>query len=303
MSTNRELRSAYGACARVAQAHYENFPVASWLLPQQMRQHVAVVYAFARAADDFVDEGKLSENERCTLLDGWTQRLQESVIAFQPGPPPRQNEPLSTTEIFLALGATIREKRLPIELFLDLISAFRQDITTTRYASWVELFDYCRRSANPVGRLMLRIAGESTDVLDSASDAVCTALQLTNFWQDMKSDFERGRIYLPEQTWKVHGAREIDLQYNKMSPEWRTSLSEAVSRTRQLFLAGQSVCDFSSGWFRYELRATWLGGVRILDRIEDVDFDVLQQRPTLRTIDGFWFLWQILAWHGIRDSR
>ena len=139
-------------------AHYENFPVASPLLPAGMRRHVAALYAFARAADDFADEGARSQAERLTLLHGWQQRLRASVASDVPGPPPRDGEPADTVALFVALGASIRDRGLPVSLFEDLLSAFRQDVTTTRYGTWKDLLDYCRRSANPVGRLVLRIA-------------------------------------------------------------------------------------------------------------------------------------------------
>jgi squalene synthase HpnC len=194
-----DLAAAYASCARDARTHYENFPVASWLVPRHMRHHVAAVYAFARAADDFADEGTRSVDERHRLLDSWLCRLRDAVS--ESPPPPRrpivEGEPANTNEIFLALGATIREKQLPSGLFEDLLSAFRQDVTVTRYESWVDVMDYCRRSANPVGRLVLRIADYRDPKLDGWSDAICTALQLTNFWQDLKIDFDRGRVYIP----------------------------------------------------------------------------------------------------------
>ena len=169
----------------MARAHYENFPVASWLLPAAMRPHVAAVYAFARTADDFADEGRRSPDERLRLLDDWERRLHACV---EPG----QHDPAD--QIFLAVGQTIRTCNLPVSLFEDLLSAFRQDITTHRYQTWDDVLDYCRRSANPVGRLVLRIAGYDDPRLDQSSDALCTALQLTNFWQDIGRDWQKGRL-------------------------------------------------------------------------------------------------------------
>jgi len=168
-----DLAAAYASCARDARAHYENFPVASLLLPRPMRPHVAAVYAFARAADDFADEGERSVEERQRLLDLWLCRLREAVSgpAGETARPPHPGEPANAREIFIALGATIRTAQLPPNLFEDLISAFRQDVTVTRYATWSDLFDYCRRSANPVGRLVLRIGGYSTARLDDWSVA------------------------------------------------------------------------------------------------------------------------------------
>jgi squalene synthase HpnC len=304
------LASAYAACQHDAQAHYENFPVASLLLPRRMRPHVAAVYAFARAADDMADEGRRLAAERHALLDGWLRRLRLAAASADVGPPPTPGEPANTVEIFLALGASIRAIGLPVSLFEDLVSAFRQDITTTRYASWADVFDYSRRSANPVGRLVLRIAGYRDRALDAASDAVCTALQLTNFWQDLKTDVERGRIYLPADERTAHGAREDDLRGDVLTPEWRRALAAAVSRTRELFDAGRPVCDGIGGRLGWELRATWLGGIRILDKLERAGFDSVRTRPTLGVTDTPWFLWRLLTWPmhrrqrraGLRDS-
>jgi phytoene synthase len=290
------LTSAYAACERDARSHYENFPVASLLLPARMRPHVAAVYAFSRAADDFADEGSRPVAARYALLDGWLGRLHRAAASGEAGPPPSPGEPPDTVAIFLALGASIRALALPIALFDDLVSAFRQDVTVTRYASWADVLDYCRRSANPVGRLVLRIAGYEDASLDRASDAVCTALQLTNFWQDLKSDFDRGRIYLPREELAVHGACEDDLCGGPVTPEWRSALAAAATRTRALFQQGRAVCEDTRGRLRYELRATWLGGMRILDRLERSGFDPVSRRPTLGVADGPWFIWRILVW-------
>ena len=296
MPTPHALASAYAACERDARGHYENFPVASLLLPRRLRPHVAAVYAFARAADDFADEGERSVEERQALLDGWLRRLHQAGSSEEEGPAAAAGEPAHAVEIFLALGATIRAFALPIPLFADLISAFRQDITTTRYASWADLLHYCRRSANPVGRLVLRLAGHADPALDAASDDVCTALQLTNFWQDLKIDFERGRIYLPGDERARHDADEDDIGTERLPKEWRLALAAASERTRALFVRGRRVCDVPEGRLRHELRATWLGGVRILDRLERIDYDVIRSRPTLGGADAPWFAWKLLTW-------
>ena len=290
------LAAAYAACERDASTHYENFPVASLLLPRRMRPHVAAVYAFARAADDFADEGSRTPAERQALLDGWLRRLHQAAATNEPGAPAFRGEPANAPQIFVALGASIRKHRLPVSLFEDLVSAFGQDVSTVRYATWPELLDYCRRSANPVGRLVLRIAGHEDPALDAASDAVCTALQLTNFWQDLKIDADRGRIYLPAEERAAHGACEEDLLAGRMSREWKAALASATTRTRALFGAGRPVCDGVRGRLRYELRATWLGGMRILDRLERSGFDPIQRRPRLGPADTFWFLSRLATW-------
>lgn len=302
-SSAAALASAYAACERDASTHYENFPVASFLLPRRMRRHVAAVYAFARAADDFADEGERPVAERHALLDGWLSRLHRAAAAETPGPSPGAGEPKNTVEIFVALGATIRAHRLPVSLLEHLVSAFRQDIETTRYAHWEDLFDYCRRSANPVGRLVLRIAGHHDAELDAASDAVCTALQLTNFWQDVKIDVDRGRIYLPAAERAIYGAREQDLLDGRITDAWRGALASATARTRELFEAGRPVCDLRStspdavaGRLRFELRATWLGGMRVLDRLEQSGYDPVHARPKLGLRDAPWFAWRLASW-------
>src|SRR5215203_3924064 len=198
------LTRAYAACERLAQSHYENFPVASRLLPRQMRPHVAAVYAFARGADDIADEGVASPGERQERLHAWQTRLHDAVGADHGGDASRRDEDL----VFVALGHTIRSLDLPVSLFDDLLSAFGQDTTTTRYRSWSDVLDYCRRSANPIGRLVLRIAGYRDLALDRSSDALCTALQLTNFWQDLAIDWRRGRLYIPLAVRDVAGAAD-----------------------------------------------------------------------------------------------
>jgi len=199
-------------------------------------------------------------------------------------------------EVFVALRATIDACRLPPSLLHDLVSAFRQDVTVTRYATWDDLLDYCRRSANPVGRLVLRVAGYDRADLDAASDAVCTALQLTNFWQDLEIDWKKGRIYLPAATREDARAREEDLAARRMTAEWRRALGEAVARTRRLFRAGVPVADGVRGRLRWELRATWLGGTRILDKLEAADYDVFTRRPALTRADVPPILWHTLFW-------
>ena len=293
-----DLAAAYASCARDARTHYENFPVASRLVPPHMRNHVAAVYAFARAADDFADEGLRSVDERHRLLDGWLCRLRDasSNNANAMNQAIGAGEPANTHDIFTALGATIRAKALPVSLFEDLLSAFRQDVTVTRYASWVDVLDYCRRSANPVGRLVLRIAGYHEARLDSWSDAICTALQLTNFWQDLKIDFDRGRVYIPEEELRTSGAAAADLARPSLTPAWTRAVAAAVARTRALFREGRPLCDAVRGRLGYELRATWLGGTRILDRLEASGYDMIQRRPSLGAADAPWFAWRLLTW-------
>jgi squalene synthase HpnC len=296
------IEGAYAACQRLARSHYENFPVASRLLPAKLRPHVAAIYAFARIADDFADEPGRSVDERLRLLDAWRARLRPSGTGSRgPGtdkrlPPAPDSRLPDPDSVFLALHDTIDRFDLPIGLFDDLLDAFTQDVTTTRYATWVEVLDYCRRSANPVGRLVLRLSGYRSDDLDRASDAVCTALQLTNFWQDLAIDWSRGRLYVPEETWRRYAANPEMLNHAHITGEWAAALGDCADHTRQLFAAGRSVCDGVSGRLRLELRATWLGGVRILDRLQAAGFDVHRARPELGAGDALVIGCKTLFW-------
>ena len=265
------------------------------LLPRRMRPHVAAVYAFARTADDFADEGDRAAEVRYRLLDRWHERLRASAAGEAP-PPPGPGEPAESPAIFRAVGESIRTLSLPVSLFEDLLSAFRQDVAVTRYDRWADLLDYCRRSANPVGRLVLRIAGHDDERLDRQSDAICTALQLANFWQDLKIDFERGRLYVPREEMRAHAADEAFPIDRGLDPPWRAVIAAAVARTRALFAAGRPLCDALRGRLRYELRATWLGGIRILDKLHDGGFDPVRRRPALGAADVPWLAWNVVAW-------
>jgi hydroxysqualene synthase len=326
------LAEAYAACARLAAAHYENFPVASRLVPARMRPHIAAVYAFARTADDFADEDGLTLAERHALLDDWHARLLRAAPSSGPRPGQAQDvsggfrlqaeerrqpdlpaeagshERLGTPKlhwpqtavdrdlVFEALAHTIETCSLDVTLFEDLLSAFRQDTIVTRYATWEDVLDYCRRSANPVGRLVLRIAGYRDARLDAASDALCTALQLTNFWQDLAVDWRRGRLYVPAAERAAAGASEADLDAGRITPAWRAALARSAVRTRQLFQQGRPVCDGVHGRLRYELRLTWLGAMRVLDRLEAAGFDVFNERPTIVPADAPALVRKLLTW-------
>lgn len=279
--------AAYAYCERLAREHYENFPVASVLLPRYMRPHIAAIYAFARTADDFADEPGRDPQQRLALLDDFERRLRAVAAGRDPDPDDR---------IFIALRDTIERCRLPVPLLSDLLSAFRQDVLVHRYDTWADVYDYCRRSANPVGRLVLRVAGVHSDQADRASDAVCTALQLANFWQDFGRDWQNGRLYVPREERERHGATEIDLDTGAMTVAWISTMHACVTRTRELFAAGRPVADHVSGRLRYELRATWLGGMRILEKIEALGYDTLHRRPKLTAADAVRILAATIRW-------
>jgi squalene synthase HpnC len=287
-------RDAYAFCEKLAREHYENFPVASVLLPARMRPHIAAIYAFARTADDIADEPGRAPDERLRLLDDFRLRLDALTTA---------GHQTSEDHIFIALRDTIERCNLPVQLLADLLSAFRQDVIVCRYETWGEVADYCRRSANPVGRLVLRVAGVRSDPADRASDAVCTALQLANFWQDFGRDWTNGRLYVPAEEMKRHGASERDLGRSAMTAEWRATIRECVRRTRDLFDQGRPVADHVRGRLRLELRATWLGGVRILEKVEAMHYDTLHQRPKLGARDAAGIVAGTIFWkHRARST-
>jgi len=291
---NGSLARAYAACAALAADHYENFPVASRLLPPSMRPHVAAVYAFARVADDIADEGTDPPAIRRARLQAWQAQLHDA--ARRPRELPGDSR---DALIFTAIGHSIRELDLPISLFDDLLSAFAQDITTTRYNSWTDLFDYCRRSANPVGRLVLRIGGYRDEALEGSSDGLCTALQLANFWQDFGRDWRAGRLYVPREVYDAAGASLDDLSAGRVTPAWETALSRCVERTRACFERGRLVCDGVRGRLRIELRLTWLGGRRILESVARRNGRLLTDRPTLGARDLPVLLWQAVRWQRV----
>jgi squalene synthase HpnC len=268
-----------------------------------MRPHVAAIYAFARVADDIADEGSAAQADRLAKLQVWQDRIHRAAIS--------RVTPAATADrddlIALALGHSIRSLDLPLSLFDDLLSAFAQDTMTTRYASWADVFDYCRRSANPIGRLVLRIAGCRDEALDRSSDALCTALQLTNFWQDFGRDWRAGRLYVPRDEQRMNGADEDDLREavscnRPLTPAWAQTLARAVEVTRTKFEDGRAVCDGVGGRLCLELRITWLGGARILERVDRGRTALLSQRPTLGVADAPGILWKLVRWSPVRIS-
>lgn len=283
---------AYAACLRMARQHYENFPVASRLLPKDSRPHIAAIYAFARLADDIADEGDDSAEDRIAALEVWQWRLHQALEGKV------DQDGSEAALVFTALTSTIHRFNLDVRLFEDLLSAFCQDVLVKRYETWDQLIDYCRRSASPVGRLVLRVCGYRDDELDRRSDAICNALQLANFWQDLAVDWHKGRVYVPLEISAATGASEESLAAGDWTPEWELALRDVVSRTRVLFSEGRPLVDGVRGRLRYELRATWLGGMRILDKLEQRRFNSLAHRPTLGWIDAARIVSATVRWQG-----
>jgi squalene synthase HpnC len=264
------LEEAYAHCLHLARSHYENFPVASRLLPRRLQRPVAVIYAFARNADDFADEGDRSESDRLALLDAYVAKLDMLQAGGTPDDP-----------VFIALQDVIAQHHLPTQPLYDLLSAFRQDVTQRRYASYSELLDYCRRSANPVGRLVLHLFAEASEQNLRDSDAICTALQLINFWQDLAQDYdENGRIYLPQDEMAAYGVTEAHFAARRDDVALRKLLAWQIGRTRQLLLSGAGLGKRLNGRLGLEIRATIQGGFGVLDALERRE-DVFA-RPRLR---------------------
>jgi len=264
------VEEAYTHCLRMAREHYENFPVASRLVPRNLRGPVAAVYAFAREADDFADEPRHA-GSRMALLDDWGDRLERAVAGEARDP------------VFVALSDTLRRFHLPADPFRDLLSAFRQDAVKSRYEDWEEVMDYCRRSANPVGRLVLLLFGHREESLAPLSDSLCSALQLTNFWQDLAVDARRGRLYVPRADRDRHAVIE-DAFFSGEAPRlpgFLPLMDEMVSRTEALFERGRDLPERIGGRLGFELRLTWLGGRRILEATRRAGFDVYRARPSL----------------------
>ena len=250
--------------------HYENFPVASWLLPARFRPPIEAIYAFARGADDIADEGELSDAARLRGLARYTQALVEIEAGGAPAEPP-----------FARLAAAVREYRLPIPLLRDLIDAFAQDVVKKRYADFDELRDYSRRSANPIGRLLLHLFGRTDAASLARSDAICSALQFTNFWQDVAVDWAKGRVYLPQDDLARFGVSEAQIAERRVDESWSRLMAFECERARGMLREGAPLGRTLPGRLGLEIRATVQGGLRILDKIDAAGGDVFNDRPVL----------------------
>ncbi|HQW20709.1 MAG TPA: squalene synthase HpnC [Rhodocyclaceae bacterium] len=267
--------------------HYENFPVASWLLPRHLRAPVIALYRFARSADDIADEGDAPYEQRLQQLDAYRAEL--DVIAAGG----HSNDPL-----FCQLAEAVSQHDLPVPLLRDLLDAFTQDLTQTHYATFAELRDYCRRSADPVGRLLLRLfrtqaRAENQQQL-AWSDAICTSLQLINHWQDIGIDWKKQRVYLPQEDLQRFGVDEAQIAVGLVDDKWRALLRFEVDRTRALMLEGAPLGRSLPGRIGLELRLIVAGGLRILEKIEAVDYDVFSRRPVLHAMDWPRLMWRAL---------
>lgn len=267
--------------------HYENFPVASRLVPAHLRGAVVALYRFARAADDLADEGDAPAPARLAALAAYDRALSEIAAGGTPSDAP-----------FPELAAAVRAHGLPVAPLHDLVSAFRQDVTVTRYATYADLVDYCRRSANPVGRLLLALYGAQTPGNGVASDAICTGLQLTNFWQDVASDWDRGRVYVPLEDLARFGVAEDAIGRRRADGRWRALMAFETARARALLQSGRPLARALPWRLGLELSAVIEGGLRILARIDRVGGDVFARRPVLTARD-----WCAVAYRAVVPTR
>ena len=268
-------------------SHYENFPVATVLCPPHLRPAIAAIYWFARTADDIADEGDAAPQTRLDDLAAYRADLMATASGRAPS--------VRWAGVFGQLGPMIRQFDLPVDLLADLLSAFEQDVVKQRYASQAELLDYCRRSANPVGRLLLHLYGVKDAASLLESDCICTALQLINFWQDLGVDIPRGRIYLPADSWALHGVDEAQLLRLDSNPNTISLIATHARESCAMMLEGSQLVKKVPGRGGWELRLVVQGGLRILDKIEALGFDTLRRRPKLNAWDV-----AVMGWRALR---
>jgi squalene synthase HpnC len=259
--------------------HYENFPVASVFLPRRLRRPVRAIYAFARAADDVADEGDASPEERLKGLQG----LRDMLARLEAGE--AVEDP-----IFTPLGQTIRQHDLPYAPFHDLLDAFSQDVDKHRYAHFGEVMEYAKKSANPIGRLLLKLYGDADPKHQAWSDGVCSALQIINFLQDIQVDYKKGRVYLPQDEMARYGITEQQIAIGRSDGLWQIFMKFQIERARRMLAAGAPLGKALKGRIGLEMRLIILGGERILEKLHRSQGDVFQQRPTLGPLDWLYML-------------
>jgi squalene synthase HpnC len=266
---SQHITEAFAYCAQLTRAHYENFPVASLLVPGNLRPFVYSIYAFARTADDFSDEGARPAGERLRLLDDWERQLNDCY------------QGKVTHPIFIALAETVAQRSIPKEPLANLLQAFRMDVTKNRFDTFEDLLFYCRHSANPVGQLVLYLFGRASAEAFAYSDRICTGLQLANFWQDLSIDLGKGRLYVPLEDLDRFGYTEKDLQGRIADSRFRSLMQCEVNRAREFLTSGAPLLPLVDRRLRFELVLTIRGGLGILRKIEVSGYDVYARRPAL----------------------
>ncbi len=261
---------AFSYCAAITSAHYENFPVASLFLPEEKRPYIQAIYAFARIADNFADELKRPAEDRLRDLNLWEEKLRLCYLDTADHP------------VFVALNETVKRNGIPIEPLLNLLTAFKKDVTQNRYQTFNDLLGYCSCSANPVGRLVLMIFGHRDERLFSLSDSICTALQLTNFWQDVSVDIQKDRLYIPIEDMTRFGYPVEKWETGVADENFRQLMKHQVERTRELFYRGAELPSLVEKELQLELKLVWFGGMSVLKRLEKIQYDVFHRRPALK---------------------
>lgn len=272
-TSKQEMSYAYKSALDFANSHYENFPVVSLFIPKDLRKHIAIIYWFARTADDLADEGRLTDNERLKQIEDFESSFTDITIGKFKSP------------IEEALYLTINEKNLTPQLFYDLLRAFKQDVIKKRYINFEEVLGYCQYSANPVGRLILELFEIKSNDAFEFSDKICTALQLTNFYQDIELDFQKGRIYLPQNEQKQFNVTENMFAKKENNVNLKQLLKHSIERTQIMFDDGKNLLRFLKGRFKLEIKWTILGGEAILEKIRKKDYEIFNARPMLTKTD------------------
>ncbi|MDI6802220.1 MAG: squalene synthase HpnC [Bacteroidota bacterium] len=273
IKTSYSADEAFAYVADVTLKHYENFPVASLFLPAEKRPYIQSIYAFARTADDFADEDSLDSHTRLQKLDEWELQLKECYQGKAEHP------------IFIALHETVSKLSIPIEPLSDLLKAFKQDVQKNSYKNFNELLDYCKYSANPVGRLVLMIFGYKDEDYFKLSDKICTALQLTNFYQDVKVDLQKNRIYIPEDEIHSFGYSTNELTKHIYNDAYKKLMKHQIERTRSLFYEGAQLPLLVDKDLQLELKLVWFGGISILNKIEKRKYNMFSKHVKLSSLN------------------
>ena len=267
------IESAYKSSLNLAKSHYENFPVVSFLIPKDQQKHIAIIYWFARTADDIADEGNITNEERINKLDELTERVKFI------------SEGNCQNDFDSALLNTIKTKNLSPECLINLLFAFKQDVTKKRYENFEEVLNYCKNSANPIGRLILELNNIRNEDAFYFSDKICTALQLTNFIQDIEIDYKKGRIYLPQDEMKKFNVDENIFRLKENNINLKHMLKFNISRIEDMFIEGRKLLTFLKCRLKYEIAWTILGGEEILRKVKRSDYKIFNNRPILSKLD------------------
>ena len=310
------LADAQQYCARLATSHYENFSVVTWFLPKHLHQHFYNVYAYCRISDDLGDEVG-NPQQSLALLDAWESELNATYLSLVESPPvdvrrdveklqaefSGRNPSAPRHPVFIALRETIRQFDIPRAPFADLLTAFRQDQTTTRYPTFDDVLGYCKNSANPVGHLVLYLCGYRDAERQQLSDYTCTALQIANFWQDVSRDYDKGRIYLPLDSLAKFGVSEDDIAQRRATPQFREMLKFEVERARDWFAKGLPLAGKVDKHLAIDIELFSRGGIAVLDAIERQNYDVLTRRPAISKPTKLWLLARALVLKVVRKKN